>query len=35
MKQGVALAQDLIWSGQALEKFDMLRDFTRALAEAT
>lgn len=34
MKQGVALAQDLIWSGQALEKFDMLRDFTRALAEA-
>jgi anthranilate phosphoribosyltransferase len=34
MKQGVALAQDLIWSGQALEKFDLLRDFTRALGEA-
>jgi anthranilate phosphoribosyltransferase len=34
MKQGVALAQDLIYTGQALEKFDNLRDFTRALAEA-
>ncbi|MDF2446238.1 MAG: anthranilate phosphoribosyltransferase [Moraxellaceae bacterium] len=35
LKQGVALAHDLIWSGQALEKFDTLRDFTRALGEAT
>lgn len=34
LKQGVALAQDLIWSGQALEKFDMLREFTRTLGEA-
>jgi anthranilate phosphoribosyltransferase len=34
LKQGVALAHDLIWSGQALEKFDTLRDFTRALGEA-
>jgi len=32
IKQGVALAHDVIWSGQALEKFDNLRDFTRALA---
>lgn len=32
IKQGVALAQDVIYSGQALEKFDTLRDFTRALA---
>ncbi len=35
LKQGVALAHDLIWSGQALEKFETLRDFTRALGEAT
>ena len=32
IKQGVALAHDLISTGQALEKFDNLRDFTRALA---
>jgi anthranilate phosphoribosyltransferase len=31
IKQGVALAHDVIWSGQALEKFDNLRDFTQAL----
>lgn len=30
IKQGVALAHDVICSGQALEKFDTLRDFTRA-----
>ncbi|MDF3031336.1 MAG: anthranilate phosphoribosyltransferase [Moraxellaceae bacterium] len=35
LKQGVALAQDLIATGQALEKFDLLRDFTRALGEAS
>lgn len=34
IKQGVALAHDVIWSGQALEKFDNLREFTRALGEA-
>jgi anthranilate phosphoribosyltransferase len=34
IRQGVALAQDLISTGQALEKFDNLRDFTRALGEA-
>jgi anthranilate phosphoribosyltransferase len=28
-KQAVALAHDVIWSGQALEKFDTLREFTR------
>ncbi|MDQ8037598.1 MAG: anthranilate phosphoribosyltransferase [Pedobacter sp.] len=33
IKQGVALAHDLISTGQALEKFDNLRDFTRALGE--
>jgi len=32
LKQGVALAQDVIHSGQALEKFDNLREFTRALS---
>lgn len=32
IKQGVALAHDVIWSGQALEKFDNLRDFTQAFA---
>ncbi|MDP2226714.1 MAG: anthranilate phosphoribosyltransferase [Moraxellaceae bacterium] len=32
LQQGVALAHDVIWSGQALEKFDNLRDFTRAIA---
>ncbi|HET8730550.1 MAG TPA: anthranilate phosphoribosyltransferase [Moraxellaceae bacterium] len=32
LKQGVALATDLVWSGQALEKFDTLREYTRALA---
>lgn len=31
-KQGVALAHDVIWSGQALEKFDNLREFTRSFA---
>lgn len=31
-KQGVALAHDVIWSGQALEKLDNLREFTRSLA---
>ncbi len=30
IKQGVALAHDLISTGQALEKFDNLREFTRA-----
>lgn len=30
-KQGVALASDVIWSGQALEKFDNLREITRAM----
>jgi anthranilate phosphoribosyltransferase len=30
-KQGVALAQDVIYSGQALEKFDNLREFTRSV----
>jgi anthranilate phosphoribosyltransferase len=29
--QGVALAHDVIWSGQALEKLDNLREFTRSL----
>lgn len=32
IRQGVALAHDVIWSGQALEKFDNLRDFTQALS---
>lgn len=32
IKQGVAMAEDLISTGQALEKFDNLREFTRALA---
>ena len=32
IRQGVALAHDVVWSGQALEKFDTLRDFTRAFA---
>lgn len=32
LKQGVALAHDLVWTGQALETFDTLRDYTRALA---
>lgn len=32
IRQGVALAQDLISTGQALEKFENLRDFTRAFA---
>lgn len=33
IRQGVALAHDLVSTGQALEKFDNLRDFTRALGE--
>lgn len=33
LKQGVALAHDVIWSGQALEKFDNLREYTRTLAQ--
>lgn len=33
LKQGVALASDLIWSGQSLEKFDNLREYTRSLAQ--
>ncbi len=32
IRQGVALAHDLVSTGQALEKFDNLRDFTRALS---
>ena len=31
-KQGVALAQDVIHSGQALEKFDNLREFTQSVS---
>lgn len=31
-RQGVALANDVIYSGQALEKFDNLREFTRSVA---
>ncbi|HEX6592625.1 MAG TPA: anthranilate phosphoribosyltransferase [Moraxellaceae bacterium] len=31
IRQGVALAHDLISTGQALEKFDNLREFTRSL----
>jgi anthranilate phosphoribosyltransferase len=31
IKQGVALAHDVICSGQAQEKFDNLREFTRAI----
>lgn len=32
LKQGVAMAEDAIYSGLALEKLEALRDFTRALA---
>lgn len=31
-KQGVALAHDVIYSGQALEKFDNLREFTQSVS---
>lgn len=32
LKQGVALAHDVIYSGQALEKFDNLREFTQSVS---
>ncbi len=32
LKQGVQMAEDAIYSGLALEKFETLRDFTRVLA---